>query len=102
MKSKLLILTALCGFSAAAFAAAPDDGSVLPFPPRPMESVTKPRLQDSTMKWPTEPQRLAKDAPNILIILLDDVGFGVADTFGGEVHTPTLTKLAQQIGRAHV
>ncbi len=96
MKSKLLILTALCGFSAAAFAAAPDDGSVLPFPPRPMESVTKPRLQDSTMKWPTEPQRLAKDAPNILIILLDDVGFGVADTFGGEVHTPTLTKLAQQ------
>ena len=31
--------------------AAPDDGSVLPFPPNPMAGVAKPRLQDSTMKW---------------------------------------------------
>ena len=60
------------------------------------ESVAKPRLQDSTMKWPAQPQRLPKDAPNILIILLDDIGFGVAETFGGEVHTPTLTKLANE------
>jgi arylsulfatase len=72
------------------------DTSVLPFAPAPMESVTKPRLQDSKMKWPAQPQRLAKEAPNILIILLDDVGFGVADTFGGEVHTPTLSKLADE------
>jgi arylsulfatase len=34
--------------------------------------------------------------PNILIILMDDVGFGVADTFGGMVHTPTLSKLAEE------
>ena len=27
---------------------------------------------------------LPKDAPNILIVLLDDVGFGLPDTFGGE------------------
>ena len=74
----------------------PDDGSVLPFPPPKLESVVKPRLQDSTMKWPKEPQRLPKDAPNILIILIDDVGFGIADTFGGEIHTPTLTKLADE------
>ena len=32
----------------------------------------------------------------MLIILLDDVGFGQAETFGGEVHTPTLSKLADQ------
>jgi hypothetical protein len=44
-----------------------------------MQSTVKPRLQDSTMKWPARPQRLPKDAPNILIVLLDDVGFGVAD-----------------------
>ena len=37
---------------------------------------------------------LPKDAPNILIILLDDVGFGLPDTFGGPVHTPTLSRLA--------
>ncbi len=73
-----------------------DDGTVLPFPPQKMAGVARPRLQDSTMKWPKEIQRLPKDAPNILIALLDDVGFGVADTFGGEVHTPTLSKLAKE------
>ena len=97
MKTNLTLLTALCGLTLTGFAATPDDGSVLPFPPTPMSaSVAKPRLQDSTMKWPAQPQRLAKDAPNILIVLLDDIGFGVADTFGGEVHTPTLTKLANE------
>ena len=29
-------------------------------------------------------------------VLIDDAGFGVADTFGGEIHTPTLTKLANE------
>jgi arylsulfatase len=71
-----------------------NDGSVLPFPPPKSLSVVKPRLQDSSMRWPTPAQHLPKDAPNILIVLLDDVGFGVSETFGGEVHTPTLTKLA--------
>ena len=45
------------------------------------------------MKWRKEPERLKPGAPNILIVLIDDVGFGVPDTFGGEVHTPTLTRL---------
>jgi arylsulfatase len=48
------------------------------------------------MKWPKPTQRLPADAPNILIVLIDDVGFGVADTFGGEVHTPALTRLAKE------
>ncbi|WP_417732955.1 arylsulfatase [Rosistilla oblonga] len=74
----------------------PDDGSVLPFPPQEMKSVTKPRLQDSQMKWPEPAQRLPKDSPNILVVLVDDVGFGISETFGGEVHTPTLTKLANE------
>ncbi len=73
-----------------------DDGSVLPFPPTPMSGVAKPRLQDSTMKWPQEPRRLPADAPNVLIVLVDDVGFGIPDTYGGEVHTPTLTRLAKE------
>ncbi len=73
-----------------------DDGSVLPFPPTPMESVVKPLLQDSTMKWPAEPQRLAADTPNILIVLLDDVGFGVSEVFGGEVSTPGFKKIAEE------
>ncbi len=97
MKHGLRVLTGLVGTIAIACTAkVPGDGSVLPFPPAPMESVTKARLQDSKMKWPKEPQRLRKDAPNILIVLIDDVGFGVAETFGGEVHTPTFTRLVDE------
>ncbi|MDG3006958.1 arylsulfatase [Paludisphaera mucosa] len=47
------------------------------------------------MTWRQEPRRLRPDAPNVLIVLIDDVGFGVPDTFGGEVHTPTLTRLRE-------
>lgn len=35
-------------------------------------------------------------SPNILIVLLDDVGFGHASTFGGPINTPTLEKLSQE------
>ncbi|MCA9139198.1 MAG: hypothetical protein KDB00_20635 [Planctomycetales bacterium] len=56
----------------------PTDGSVLPFPATPMASVAKPRLQDSTMRWPEQPKRLADDAPNILIVSLMVDGSEVA------------------------
>ena len=74
----------------------PDDGSVLPFPPLPSSSVAGPTLQESKLAPFTAEDHLPKDAPNILIILLDDIGFGVADTFGGPVHTPTLTRVAEE------
>ncbi len=83
----------LCVWASAQVARGQD---VLPFPPTPMAGKTAPRLQDAAMKWPERPQRLPADAPNILIVLIDDVGFGVAETFGGEVHTPTLGKLASE------
>ena len=71
-----------------------DDGSVLPFPPAPTASVAGATLQESKHQRRVEPSRLRPDAPNILIILLDDVGFGLADTYGGDVHTPTLSRIA--------
>jgi arylsulfatase A-like enzyme len=77
-------------------AAARTDGSVLPFPPTPSASVAAPRLQDSKHQRRVEKGRLPKDAPNILIILLDDVGFGLPDTYGGPIHTPTLSRIASQ------
>lgn len=76
--------------------AIPDDGSVLPFPPAPMAGFTAERLQESTMKWPDVPSHLPENAPNILIVLLDDVGYGVSSAFGGAVDTPTLEKLAAE------
>lgn len=90
------VLSSLLATSVVAFAERPTDGSVLPFPPEPMAGVTKERLQDSTMKWPKTPQRLPKGAPNIVVIMLDDVGFGISEVFGGEVKTPAFSKLAKE------
>jgi arylsulfatase len=91
-----LLTVAALVVTPSASAAAPGDGSVLPFPPIPSASVAKPRLQDSVHKRRAQPQHLKAGAPNVLIILLDDVGFGQASTFGGEMNTPTLSKLANQ------
>ena len=70
------------------------DGSVLPFPPTPSASIAGVTLQQSKHKRRVEKSRLPKDAPNILIVLLDDVGFGLPDTYGGVIRTPTLTRVA--------
>ena len=98
MKVKLAFIGALCALLPHALceAAQPADGSVLPFPPTPSASVAGPTLQTSKHQRRVEKSHLPKDAPNILIILLDDVGFGLADTYGGPIHTPTLTRIANQ------
>ena len=75
---------------------AQDEGTVLPFPPIPSASVAGRTIQESVMKWRKQPQRLKPGTPNVLIILIDDIGFGVTETFGGEAHTPTLTRLAKE------
>jgi arylsulfatase A-like enzyme len=69
---------------------------ILPFPPKPSGSVAGRTMQESTYS-PLPPVRhLRKDAPNILIVLIDDVGPAQTDTFGGEIHTPTLSKIARE------
>ncbi len=50
-------------------------------------------MQDSVDKKRVDPARLPKDAPNILIILMDDVGPGTPSTYGGEIHTPALNRV---------
>jgi arylsulfatase A-like enzyme len=67
---------------------------VLPFPEPPMGGKVGPTMQESVHKWREQPRHLPEDAPNILIVMFDDAGFGQPDTFGGEIHTPTLTRLA--------
>ncbi len=67
---------------------------ILPFPPVPSGSTAGLTIQDSTYKKRIEPKRLADGAPNILIILMDDVGPGTASTYGGEINTPTLDRVA--------
>ncbi|HSO81014.1 arylsulfatase [Thiocapsa sp.] len=102
MNVNVLLIAVLCGLAslgtkaagAADSAPIPSDGSVLPFPPTPSASIAAPTLQESTHQRRVEQSHLPADAPNILIILLDDVGFGLADTYGGPIHTPTLSRIA--------
>jgi arylsulfatase A-like enzyme len=68
---------------------------VLPFPPTPSASTGGRTMQESVYKRRVEPRRLPFDAPNILIVLIDDVGPGQPSTYGGEVHTPTLDRIAK-------
>jgi arylsulfatase A-like enzyme len=97
LASSSMLAAGLFSALGSAFGQAPlDDGSILPFPPTPSASTAAPRLQDSLHKRRVEPSRLPKDAPNVLIVLIDDAGFGVPDTFGGFAHTPTLTRLANE------
>jgi len=68
----------------------------LPFPKTKSASKAGITLAESTHKWRVEPNRLPKDAPNIVIFLTDDTGFGNPSTFGGPIATPTLTRLANE------
>ncbi|WP_374414875.1 arylsulfatase [Novosphingobium colocasiae] len=52
-------------------------------------------LAESKEWWPA-PVQAPKNAPNIVWILLDDVGFGAASAFGGGIDTPVLEALADQ------
>lgn len=46
-------------------------------------------------QWPAPPA-VPKDAPDIVVVLLDDVGFGASSTFGGPAQTPELDRLAAE------
>ncbi len=52
-------------------------------------------IQESRPSWPA-PLRAKPGSPNVLYIVLDDVGFGQLGCFGGPVSTPNLDRLAAQ------
>ena len=85
----------LIGISVA-FVSTTSAQDVLPFPPTPSASKAGRTIAESTHKKRVEPKRLPDDAPNILIVLIDDVGPGQTDTFGGNIHTPTLSRIAKE------
>jgi len=68
---------------------------ILPIPDQPYTGPTVYDAKDPDAKFPPiEPLRPPKGAPNVLVILLDDVGFGASSAFGGPIHTPTAERLA--------
>jgi arylsulfatase A-like enzyme len=49
---------------------------------------------DQTTEWYPEKKQAPKGSPNVIWLLLDDVGFGASSTFGGLISTPTFDSLA--------
>ncbi|MBV9776119.1 MAG: arylsulfatase [Acetobacteraceae bacterium] len=74
-------------------AAAPEDRSVLPVPQPPFQGKIGRTAQDSVPDFPKGVEAPA-GAPNILLILTDDVGFGACSPFGGPIQTPNFQRLA--------
>ena len=70
------------------------DSKYLPTPPGAFKGETNLNAADSKPCWP--PRVVPpKDAPNVLLIMTDDVGFGAPGTFGGVIPTPALDRVAQ-------
>src|SRR6476620_1115075 len=70
------------------------NGKQIPAPPLKFGGVLKEGVKDSKVWWPP---RLVppKGAPNVLLILTDDQGYGVPGTFGGVIPTPALDRIAK-------
>ena len=67
----------------------------LPIPDRPYEGELPLDAKDPSATFPPiEPLRPPEGAPNVLVILLDDVGFAASSAFGGPCSTPTAERLA--------
>jgi len=75
--------------------AAAIDRTKLPLPESKFQGVIGNTYTESEPDWPKVPTPPG-GAPNVVVILLDDVGFGQVSTFGGPVPTPELDKLAAQ------
>ncbi len=70
------------------------DGKQIPPPPMPFGGVIKESVKDSKPYWP--PRVVApKGAPNILLVMTDDQGYGISSTFGGVIPTPAMDRVAK-------
>ena len=83
----LLVPTAFAGYLTA------QDRTVLP-----IKEPERPTYKELDVRNTTPPKRFEvkapEGAPNVVIVLIDDMGFGVSDAFGGPIPMPTLDKLA--------
>ncbi|WP_374313742.1 arylsulfatase [Microbacterium sp.] len=69
--------------------------TMLPIPDRPAPGLTTYDAKDPDTAYPPiEPLRPPEGAPNVLVILIDDAGFGSSSVFGGPCETPNAERLA--------
>jgi hypothetical protein len=70
------------------------DGKTLPPQPPQFGGVIKEDAKDSKPYWPASVVP-PKNAPNVLLIMTDDQGYGVSGTFGGVIPTPSMDRIAK-------
>ena len=70
------------------------DGKYVPPPPAPFGGVINMNVKDSKPYWPPNVVP-PKGAPNVLLIMTDDQGYGVTGTFGGVIPTPAMDRIAK-------
>ncbi len=93
MKARSLIIFAVLLVPAASLQA--QDRTVLPPPTPEFKGKIGETYKDSTPDFsPALPLSAPKGAPNVLIVVLDDVGFGQLGCYGGPIGTPNIDKLA--------
>src|SRR5215213_2369425 len=69
--------------------------AILPIPDRPYTGLIIYDAKDPDTHFPPiEELRPPAGAPNVLVILIDDAGFGSSSAFGGPCHTPNAERLA--------
>ena len=90
---KIIITLLAVFFSCSIVSAAERDA--LPIPDSAFKGKIGMTFVDSKPDFP-QPILAPKAAPNVVLILLDDLGFGQPGTFGGPIPTPNLDKLAAQ------
>jgi len=86
-------LIALSFTLCALFALTAGAEEVLPKPEQPFAGKIARTAKESTPDFPKGIEA-PKGAPNVLLILTDDVGFGASSVFGGPIQTPTFQRLA--------
>ena len=64
----------------------------LPVPDPPFKGVIDRKAKDSKPDFP-QAVTAPKDAPNVLLLLTDETGFGASSTFGGPIPTPSIASL---------
>jgi arylsulfatase len=69
---------------------------VLPFKKQKSGTKAGVTMAGSTYAPSQAKSHISEDAPNIVIILIDDAGPATSSTFGGEINTPTLSKIANE------
>ena len=73
------------------------DRTVLPIPDRTFGGTAGRTLDTSVADWTIVAGAKAPEgAPNVLLILIDDAGFGQPDTFGGGIRTPNMTRVQKE------